>query len=101
MAWTKVCAVGEIAPGTSRLCEAGGQKIAVFHTDEGFFALDDHCPHRSGPLSEGEVGNGGVACPWHAWVFDLRTGACRNIPGKRVATYSVRERDGEIEVDLK
>jgi nitrite reductase (NADH) small subunit len=100
MAWTKVCAAAEIAPGTSRLCEIAGQKIAVFNTTEGFFALDDHCPHRSGPLSQGLMEGATVACPWHQWVFDLKDGHCRNIPGQKVAVFPVREQDGSVEIDV-
>jgi NAD(P)H-dependent nitrite reductase small subunit len=101
MGWTVACASGEVAEGTSRLCELGGLKIALFHTNEGFFALDDHCPHRSGPLSEGPVEEGAVSCPWHQWVFDLRDGTCRNIPGApKAAVYPVRVLEGVVEIDL-
>ena len=85
----------------SRCFEIPGGKVALFHTDEGFFALDDHCPHRSGPLSEGTLFDSGIACPWHDWIFDLKTGTCRTIPGKKVVTYPVREENGEIEIFLK
>jgi len=99
MAWIPLCPTDALAEGASRCFEAGGVKIALFRTDDGFHALDDHCPHRSGPLSEGAVADGAVACPWHAWVFDLQTGACRNIPGQTVAVYPVRIAEGTVEVD--
>jgi nitrite reductase (NADH) small subunit len=99
--WTKLCRAEEVAEGKTHCIDLPGRRIALFHTPEGFFALDDHCPHRSGPLSEGDMTSQGVACPWHSWVFDLKTGECRNIPGKRVAAYPVREREGEIEIFLK
>jgi len=100
MSWVFLCQTEQVAEGSSLLCETAGKKIALFHTTEGFFALDDHCPHRSGPLSQGMMEANSVACPWHQWVFDVRTGVCRNIPGQKVATYPVRVREAAVEVDL-
>lgn len=47
------------------------------------FALRDVCPHRAAPLSAGRIVEGErptVACPYHAWKFDIRTGSCTEIP---------------------
>lgn len=49
--------------------------LAVFRTREGeVFALDNRCPHKGGPLSEGIVHGRWVTCPLHNWVIDLATG---------------------------
>jgi NAD(P)H-dependent nitrite reductase small subunit len=100
MAWTPLCPADALEIGAGRCFPLAGRKIVLFRTAEGFRALDDHCPHRSGPLSEGAVEDGAVSCPWHAWAFDLKTGECRTIPGQRVATYPVRVTDGTVEADL-
>ena len=51
------------------------EEIAVFRTRAGeIFAVENKCPHRQGPLSEGIVGDGKVVCPLHGHKFDLRTG---------------------------
>jgi len=88
-------AVPEPAAGAGRLLECGEFRIAVFRTADGWHALDDTCPHRTGPLSEGtlDVTARGtlVTCPFHGWQFDLVTGACATVRGKRVRTYPVRE----------
>jgi nitrite reductase/ring-hydroxylating ferredoxin subunit len=80
--------------GAGRLLESGEFRIAVFRTADGWRALDDLCPHRMGPLSEGtlDVTARGtlVTCPFHGWQFDLATGACATVRGKRVRTYPVR-----------
>ncbi|MFX9112542.1 nitrite reductase small subunit NirD, partial [Acinetobacter baumannii] len=50
-------------------------RIAVFRTAEGrFFAVDDHCPHKNGPLAQGIVHGNAVTCPLHGWVISLETG---------------------------
>jgi nitrite reductase (NADH) small subunit len=38
------------------------------------FALDDKCPHKSGPLSQGIVHGHSVTCPLHNWLISLETG---------------------------
>jgi len=52
-----------------------GGTIAVFRTkDDEVFALEDRCPHKAGPLSQGIVHGHHVTCPLHNWLIDLRTG---------------------------
>jgi len=52
--------------------------IAVFRTaDDAVFALQDACPHKGGPLSQGIVHGNKVTCPLHGWNLDLASGeAC-------------------------
>jgi nitrite reductase/ring-hydroxylating ferredoxin subunit len=69
------CPASEIAPGTGKQLTVGGKDLAVFNVDGTFYALDNTCPHRGGPLAEGELEGCAVTCPWHAWTFDLKTGA--------------------------
>ncbi|KAL8214333.1 hypothetical protein R6Q57_003782 [Mikania cordata] len=43
-------------------------------------ALDDKCPHRLAPLSEGRIDeNGHLQCSYHGWSFD-GCGSCSRIP---------------------
>jgi nitrite reductase (NADH) small subunit len=59
----------------ARIVRLGWMDLAVFRTVEGeVFALDNRCPHRGGPLSEGIVHGRSVTCPLHNWVIDLATG---------------------------
>ena len=52
-----------------------GERIAVFRFRDGqVLAIEDQCPHRRGPLSEGIIGDGKVVCPLHGHKFDLQTG---------------------------
>jgi len=40
-----------------------------------FYAFDAVCPHRGGPLDQGEIWRGTLECPWHRHRYDLATGA--------------------------
>ena len=68
------CPRNDIAPGTGKTLTVGGKEIALFNVDGNFYAIDNTCPHRGGPLGEGELEGCAVTCPWHAWTFDLKTG---------------------------
>jgi len=83
----KVARTGEIAAGEGKAVEVGGKKIAVFNVEGRFYAIDDTCTHRGGPLSEGMVEDAKVTCPWHGAIFDLSSGKVLGAPAPRdVAT---------------
>ncbi|MGB7298554.1 MAG: Rieske 2Fe-2S domain-containing protein [Burkholderiaceae bacterium] len=48
--------------------------IALCRTTEGFFAVDDTCPHATASLAEGYVIDNLIECPLHQAQFDLATG---------------------------
>ncbi|WP_340536955.1 bifunctional 3-phenylpropionate/cinnamic acid dioxygenase ferredoxin subunit [Nocardioides sp. GXZ039] len=81
--------------------EARGRRIAVFHTEEGVFGVDDRCTHQDAALSDGFLEGCLIECPLHASFFDLRTGEPSGPPATRaVATYPVVDEDGELFVEL-
>ena len=84
-----MCATGEIAPGSAKQLDVAGKELAVFNVDGTFYAIDNACPHRGGPLAEGELDGCLVTCPWHAWDFDVRTGESVT-DDLRVARYETK-----------
>jgi len=76
-------------------------KIAVFRTatDE-VFAIDDQCPHKGGPLSDGIVHGNAVTCPLHNWVFSLESGKAQGADEGTVRTYPLRNIDGSLFIAL-
>ena len=99
--FVKVAKTGEIAPGEARAVEAGGKKIALFNVNGTFYAIDDTCTHRGGPLSEGMLMGEEVTCPWHGAIFDVTSGTALGAPAPRdVAHYPVRIEGDDIEVEL-
>ena len=80
----------DIPLGRVKAFQAGESKVAVAHTNEGFFDLDNSCPHRGGPLGEGDVIANEVVCPWHLWGFDMKSGLCAGNPDIHVATHELK-----------
>jgi nitrite reductase (NADH) small subunit len=96
---TRISSVAEVSRGTCKVVQAGGKTIALFNIDGTFYALDNACTHRGGPLGEGRVDGTVVTCPWHGNRFDVTTG--RVITGTSdVATYSVQIHGDDVLIDL-
>jgi len=94
MAWTEVAHIDDLPHQGSRVVTTAMGDVALFRTTDGaIFALEDRCPHKGGPLSQGIVHGHKVTCPLHNWVIDLASGeamapdvgCARAIPVKRVA----------------
>lgn len=92
-----------LPPGKGETIELGGRRIAVFNIGGQFYALDDTCPHRGGPLGPGwiEGEKCTVACPLHGWEFDLKTGACLTVPSRPVRAHLVRVVEGKVEIAVQ
>jgi nitrite reductase/ring-hydroxylating ferredoxin subunit len=82
---TKVAETAELSDGQACVVDVAGRSVAVFNVGGSFYAIDNTCPHRGGPLGEGDVDGKVVVCPWHGWRWDVTTGANTNNPAVRVS----------------
>jgi nitrite reductase (NADH) small subunit len=74
--------------------------VAVFRTAANeVFAIDDKCPHKGGPLSQGIVHGTSVTCPLHNWVIALDTGHALGADKGQVRTYPLEIADGRLLLD--
>jgi nitrite reductase (NADH) small subunit len=95
--WLEVCALDELpVSGARRLC-VGRLTIALIRPDEQrVYALEDRCPHRGGPLSEGIVSADRVACPLHGQCVELASGRVVAPDEGEVRTFAVRVERGRV-----
>lgn len=105
-AWTPVCPLDRLEPDRGVAALVDGVQVALFRTAGELFALDNLDPVGGAyVLSRGIVGSRGgvptVASPLHKQAYDLRTGACLDLPGVSVARHDVRCRAGLVEVRLR
>ncbi len=97
MRFHDVAGIDDVPLGEGRRVLVDGTAVALFRTDEGYVAFDDHCPHAGAPLSSGTVRDGYVVCTWHGFTFDVHTGACPLYPGAPSAkTRPVRVENGRV-----
>lgn len=95
--WIDIGALTDIPPRGARVVKTVQGCVAVFRTNgDEVFAIDDRCPHKGGPLSEGIVHGHAVTCPLHNWVFSLETGQAQGADRGEVATYPARVADGRV-----
>lgn len=92
-----IAALDDIPRQGARVVKTPSGCVAVFRTlDDQVFAMDDRCPHKGGPLSEGIVHGSHVTCPLHGWVFDLATGLAQGADSGQVATHAARIEGGRV-----
>lgn len=59
-----------------------GQDFVLFRDEQGRFGLlDRDCPHRGADLAFGRPEDGGLRCPFHGWLFDVK-GNCLQTPAE-------------------
>ena len=97
---TKVASKADIPAGTGKLVEVGGKSVAVFNCDGSFYAIDNTCKHRGGPLAEGSLAGTTVSCPWHGWEYDVTSGVCQMDPSIKVQTFDVKVDGDDILVSI-
>lgn len=93
-----VARLSDLDPRGRTVVTIEGEKVALIKVGGEVFAVQDTCPHRGGPLSEGDLEGYVLHCPLHAWPFDVRSGLCPIIRGARIRTYAVRVEGEEIQV---
>jgi len=101
MTWFTIGTIDEIPRRGARCVATPQGRIGVFRTaDDRIFAIEDHCPHKGGPLSQGIVHGASVTCPLHNWVISLETGQAEGTDEGSVGLIPVRVEDGRIAIAL-
>jgi nitrite reductase (NADH) small subunit len=97
MQWIAIGQISDIPQRGARCIKTPHGKVAVFRTgDDRVFAIDDHCPHKGGPLSQGIVHGASVTCPLHNWVISLETGKAQGADEGSVRTIPLKTEGGTI-----
>lgn len=101
MTWFKVAETDDIEEGHAKVVEAGGHRIALCNTGDGFYAVDDMCSHDRGPLDVGRLIGHKIECPRHGAQFDVTNGKALTLPAVRpIRSYKTRVDGHDIEVEV-
>lgn len=93
----EICDVGDVKDRETLRLELDDVVMTIAKYDGTFYAFQEFCTHRFGPLSEGCLLDGQIQCPWHNSRFDLRTGKVVQGPAKLdLKTFAVRVHEGKI-----
>lgn len=86
---------------SSKTIRIGTYTICLSRLHDGFFALDDKCPHEGISLSKGRcLPQGAIECPWHQYLFDVRTGKNIGNTCSDNTTYIVSIENNELRIKV-
>jgi 3-phenylpropionate/trans-cinnamate dioxygenase ferredoxin subunit len=107
-----VAKVDDVPDGEHIVVDVDGRSVGVYNVGGEFYGLLNKCPHQGGPMCEGltvglleSTGPGEysfdyerklIACPWHGWEFDIKTGQSYFDPRTtRLRKFPVQVQDGQ------
>ena len=101
MSRLRVARLEDLPAGQPTLVETEGARVVLSRVNDDVFACEAECAHQGGPLSEGRLLGTRLTCPWHGWMFDLKSGTCL-MPsrGGPIVTYPVTIEGGEVWVEV-
>jgi nitrite reductase/ring-hydroxylating ferredoxin subunit len=108
-----VAKLEEVPDGGHIVVDVNGRSVGVFNVDGELYGLLNRCPHQGGPMCEGRMvglltaerpgklrfqkDHKLLACPWHGWEFDVKTGQSYCDPARlRLRKFPVEVENGEI-----
>jgi 3-phenylpropionate/trans-cinnamate dioxygenase ferredoxin subunit len=112
--FTEISKIDELKSGTMKAVIAGGREILLARVGDKYYAVDGHCPHMKGDLSQGKLEGTVVTCPRHGSQFDISNGrVVRWLRGgliskvsralkmsKDLTVYNVKVEDGRVLVEV-
>lgn len=94
--------IGDIGQDKLYPVEIDGNAIVITKHREMIIAFNASCPHASGNLGDGQLYNGRIDCPVHAYRFDIATGIALWPPDEpvRLKQYQTKIIDDQVLVKL-
>jgi nitrite reductase (NADH) small subunit len=99
MAFVRAARTDEIPAGTIREFQVDGLTVAIANIGNKFYAINNTCLHRGGPLGQGQLQGVAVTCPWHGWQYDVTTGKLTMNPTIGVKTYVLEVRGEDLWIE--
>jgi nitrite reductase/ring-hydroxylating ferredoxin subunit len=99
--WQHLMVAADLPEGKVVRQMLGEVPVAAVRLNGAVHVLADRCSHMSGPLSDGDLADGCLTCPWHGSMFRLTDGSVAQGPAiAPQPAFEVREADGAIQVCL-
>ena len=97
----RICPAAEVPSEGAKLITLDQQELAIIAHGGKFYAVENRCPHKGGPLGLGQLRNGILTCPWHRFRFELETGKSVTNPAMHATTYRVIVEQGDLLVEIE
>ncbi|WP_093055530.1 nitrite reductase small subunit NirD [Salipaludibacillus aurantiacus] len=97
----KICPLNELPLQVGKKIVISEHEIALFRlANDTVKAVENKCPHKQGPLSEGMVSGDYVFCPLHDRKIDLDSGEVQKPDDGCVKTYHTEVVDNVVYITL-
>lgn len=97
--WHNTIPAAQLPVGQKHALDLEGHALLLVHIDDGIYAIENRCTHADAELTEGELEDNDIVCPWHGARFCVKTGEVTCPPAfEDIETYPVRVQDGVIQV---
>ncbi len=96
----KVANASEVPAGKAKAVTANGTAIALYNVNGKFYATQNNCLHRGGPLGEGTLDNETITCPWHGWQYNVKDGQNKANPAIKLKLFRTEVKGEEIYVEV-
>lgn len=88
--------IEEIPDGERKIIQVDDLSIGVFHHHGQWYALQNRCLHRAGPVCTGTLDGDTLICPWHGYPYNITTGRLILDHTARLESYPVEDRQGML-----
>jgi nitrite reductase (NADH) small subunit len=99
MGFVRAARKDEIPAGSIREFQVDGLTVAIANIGNKFYAINNTCLHRAGPLAQGELRGTSVTCPWHGWQYDVTNGKLIMNQTVGVKTYAIEARGEDLWIE--
>jgi nitrite reductase/ring-hydroxylating ferredoxin subunit len=101
MVWLKIAHKDEIGENRGKEINVNGIRIALFHANGKYYAIEALCRHQDGSLAPGHIDGEVVECPLHSWHYNIRTGELLDyLEGVKLTTYKTIIKENDIYLDI-
>ncbi len=101
MVIVRLCSESDVVDNSVRRFVVEGKEILVGKVAGKYYALDERCTHRGGPLSKGSLEGGVITCLGIMDSLDLATGEVRGPPpAEPLESYELRVERSDILISI-
>ena len=92
--------VDDVEEGERKIVQVGALSVGVFHHKGSWYAIENHCLHRGGPVATGTLTDDILTCPWHGFQYNLTNGQLLLDKNAILSTFPVTIQNGEIHLQV-